>query len=574
MTRQWGMTLVLGGAAALVIGACGGGHGAQRDAGPDVSHQSDGGPDGGGPCDLDGFTVEDQTAVATPTDLYYQGFSSATAPYDVITVEFYYGLGGVEPLQGPGSVTLGAADVDQNYATCSTCVLIWTDCDTTGCSGPTYFATAGTLNVTALATGGSFTGTLANARLIEVEIDPTTYLSTPVADGGAWCVASLSFDASVQGSLPCVSSSECAASADTPYCNLDTSECVQCLEEAQCAALTATPHCDLATNSCGECVTDAHCASSSHGGYCVADRCGACRTDFDCPTVAAPVCTTDTTTHRTECDAGGTCSGDDASEGGDDGPSGARVITAGTPLAGRVCDAARESDYFQLVNGANGDVTVTLTWTITNSSNPEDLDLLVYDANGTLLGKAEHGAGSETVQLTHVGTGSYFARVIAYAMGTAAAPIPYTLSVAWAAAVCGVDSDCAATYANQYLRGSCTAGACVFIQGNGTLAAGAPCDSVDDCASGLCTYGYYETDSQTYFIDYSFMKNADSRGYCADDFCWGDGDCLSPKVCSLGFCLPPCTESAECPLAGPGSTTAVDGWNHATCNTTTGACEF
>jgi hypothetical protein len=306
----------------------------------------------------------------------------------------------------------------------------------------------------------------------------------------------------------------------------------------------------------------------------VDSQCGACRTDFDCHSLAAPVCSSNSTTLRAECAAGGTCAGDDASEEGDDGPVGARVITTGTPLTGHVCDAARESDYFQLVNGATGDVTFTLTWTITDSSNAEDLDLYVYDAGGTLLGKSEHGPGTETVLLTYLGTGTYYAQVQAFHMGTAAAAIPYTLSVAFAAGSCSVDADCAASYANQYLRGKCTSGACGFIQGNGALPEGAACDSVDDCASGLCTYGYYETDGLTYYLDYSFMADANTRGYCVTSFCEADADCVSPKVCSLGFCLPPCTESAQCPLAGPGNTTTIDGWDHATCDTATGVCAY
>jgi hypothetical protein len=564
---------------AFTLGACGGGS-AQEDGGVDAGHQVDGGvadagPDALGPCDVEGFTVVDQTAEATSSDFYYQGFSSATEPSDVITVELYYGLGGAEPLMGPGSVTLGAAADDRNYATCSTCVLVWTDCDSTGsCNGPTFFATEGTLDVTALATGGSFTGTLTSVRLVEVEIDPTTYLSTPVADGQAWCVASLALGAPVQGSLPCSSSTACAANAAAPHCDLDTNACVQCLEEAHCAALTATPHCDPATSACAECVTDAHCASSAAGAFCVSGLCGACGTDFDCAGAAAPVCAPSATTYRTECVAGGTCVGDDASEEADDGPAGARAIAAGSPLAGKVCDAARESDYFAISAGTTGDLTFTLTWTISNSSNPEDLDLYVYDAGGTLLGMAENGAGTETVALTYLAAGTYYAQVVAYSMGTASGAISYTLGAAAAASACAADADCAATFANQYLRGTCAAGACVPIAGAGALAAGAACDSVDDCASGLCTYGYYESDGLTYFIDYSFVADADTRGYCVADFCAADADCVSPEVCSLGFCLPPCTESAQCPLAGPGSTTSVDGWTHATCNPSTGACEF
>ena len=430
-TRGLGLAFVATLVSALTLGACGGGSGEQRDAAHDVIAQADAGPDDVGPppCTAEGFTVVDETAEATATDFYYQGYSSATDPADIITVELYYGLGGVEPLQGPGSVTIGAADSDTNYATCSTCVLVWTGCTGDECTGPTYFATEGTLEISALATGGSFTGTLTDARLVEVEIDQRTYLSTPVDEGGTWCVASVSFDAAVAGALPCGSSEECAPAAATPYCNLDTSACVQCLDGAHCAALGATPYCDPTSFACVECVTNDHCAGNANGHLCGGGWCGTCATSFDCTSAGAPVCQPDPTSGRPGCGVGGTCAGDDAGEPGDDGPAGARDLTVGVALSGAVCDAELESDYYQVTTAAAGSLTFTLAFTITDAAAPEDLDLVVMDATGAELGSAETTASTETVTLTGQPAGTYYAAVYAYSMGPATDAIPYTITV-------------------------------------------------------------------------------------------------------------------------------------------------
>jgi hypothetical protein len=74
------------------------------------------------------------------------------------------------------------------------------------------------------------------------------------------------------------------------------------------------------------------------------------------------------------------------------------------------------------------------------------------------------------------------------------------------------------------------------------------------------------------------MKNANTRDYCVAAVCTTNSNCTSPQVCSVGFCLPKCTDSAECPiildLFGSANTVEVDGRPHAVCNTTSGVCEF
>jgi hypothetical protein len=596
MTRHASLFTV-GAALALVLGACGssGTNPGRQDSGvppqvdgpvgqqdgPVGQHDGPGGQDGpAGTCTKSGFTPAEQTAEVSTDGMQYQALSSTTAPADLLWINFYYGYGDPPPLTGPGTFTLGETPDEQNWATCGTCVLLLANCDDQGACDKYFFAESGTLTVTDFQTGGNFAGTLTNARLVEVTIDTTTYDSTPVPGGDTWCLSSYAFDAALSGSLPCTSTADCAGSADTPYCNTETSECVQCLQESHCTSLSATPHCDVDYNTCVECVSDAHC-TGSNGHFCSNSLCGACNSSFDCTLATAPSCNTDATTDRTVCGVVTGCTPEDNGEDGDDGPAGAQVLTAGVPLTARkICSAptsGTERDFYKFDNPTIGDVTFTLTWNASGTSAP-DLDLAVYTFNGTFLGDAQWGPGTEIVKLTYLAAGTYYARIAAY---SAATPADYTIGVTATPATCSGDADCSVVYSHQYLRGKCQAGACVFIEGNGALAADAKCDSADDCASGLCTYGMFSIDSSTFtFLDFHYMKNAATRAYCVPEKTAGSGvncettaDCVSPKVCSLGFCLPKCTESVECPNLMSGGTAAIDGWDYAVCNTTSGVCE-
>jgi hypothetical protein len=582
MTRRLSLLLAVGGALALATGACTTTTSSNRqDAGPNdgsVFQFDGGGNDAGGDgpagaCTQSGFTAVEEYAEADTDYFGYSAYSSSASPTDQLFIEFYYGYGDPPPLEGPGTFELGVSPDEKNYATCGTCVLVGQGCDDNGCN-KLFFATSGTLTVSSFATGQDFTGTLTNARLVEVTID-SSYTSTPVAGGDTWCLTSYSFDAPIEGTLSCSSNTECAGSTDTPYCDTASSTCVQCLEESHCASLTATPHCDTDYFTCVECVDNAQCASSTYGAFCVDNQCGACATPFDCTNPTAPACVTSKTTNRAECGVVDECTGDDAGDNNDDGPAGARALSTSAASTGAVCDASGEADWYKFDVAAIGSATFTLTWTITNTSNPEDLDLEVYDANGNLLGQSWYGEGTEAVALTYLPVGTYYAVVSAYDVGDATAPVPYSLAVTAGTGTCANDADCATVYSHQYLRGKCQVGACVFIDGAGALTPGAACDSLDDCASGLCTYGGATIDYNTFtFIDYHYMAGADTRGYCVADTCSTSTDCVSPQVCSMGFCLPKCTDSAQCPVVSGGTTVALDGWEHATCNTSTGVCEY
>ena len=62
----------------------------------------------------------------------------------------------------------------------------------------TFLANSGTIEITSIGTsGGQFTGYLADVELIEVTIDPSTFVSTPVPEGENWCISEYNFDISI-----------------------------------------------------------------------------------------------------------------------------------------------------------------------------------------------------------------------------------------------------------------------------------------------------------------------------------------------------------------------------------------
>lgn len=108
-----------------------------------------------------------------------------------LAVEFY-DFGDGSPLTGPGNYPLGANADDQNYETCTTCLIIYADCDAETCA-KSFYGTGGTIEVTALdLDAGTVTATLKNVVAVEVTIDENTFVSTPVNNGETFCLGSLS----------------------------------------------------------------------------------------------------------------------------------------------------------------------------------------------------------------------------------------------------------------------------------------------------------------------------------------------------------------------------------------------
>jgi hypothetical protein len=379
--------------------------------GSSSSSSAVGGAGGGSlACSKTGYTLVEQRADydSVANAMRYSGFSAASDPTDRLSIELHFGRGDPMPAKGPGVYTLGASAEEQDYATCSTCVVAFGACtdrtDVTTCSS-SYFAQSGTLDVTATNNSDGFVATLTDARLVEVTFDSITGAMSEVPDGEVWCVSALTADATLTTPFPCTSNNECAGVADTPFCAMDSGTCV-------------------------ECVTDDDCAANANGPYCAGHLCGACGTSFDCASIAAPVCTIDGTSGRSQCTEGGVCpSGDDAAEPYDDGPAGARLLTVGASLLGAVCKASGEYDFFQVAIPATDQLTFSLSFGITDPANAQDLDLIVMDATGLVLGSAETTTTPETVTLTALPAGMYYAAVYASSMGTATTAIPYALSL-------------------------------------------------------------------------------------------------------------------------------------------------
>jgi hypothetical protein len=148
-------------------------------------------------CTYDNFTLAGERAfmlnVDTDQPLFvYQGTNSTENPMDVIEVLSYPG----DPYNGPstpGTYSLAG----NNYEDCSLCLLIYAGCTDDGCES-LYFADEGSITFdTGVGVDQTFTGWLNDVVFREVEVDPDTYYSTPIAGGKTWCLDSQSLSTMV-----------------------------------------------------------------------------------------------------------------------------------------------------------------------------------------------------------------------------------------------------------------------------------------------------------------------------------------------------------------------------------------
>lgn len=173
-----------------------GGAAAPRDGGTmarDGGVARDGGSDR---CSRRGFTSESQSAVRHYEDgtLFVDVSNNTKAPADILFVELYFDLGANA---SPHMFTL----TGENYQDCGTCVLIGANCDDNGCDS-VFLADTGQANFTSIgAPHGQFTGTITDLELIEVTIDGTTFVSTPVPNGERWCIDQLDIDTLVRANV-------------------------------------------------------------------------------------------------------------------------------------------------------------------------------------------------------------------------------------------------------------------------------------------------------------------------------------------------------------------------------------
>lgn len=146
-------------------------------------------------CKQNGFTAASAAAERDTSlgVLFYTARSSATEPFDVLTVDFYFPLGATD---GPHTfVSQG-----ENLADCHTCVMLRQRCSNSGCSSKSraFLLQTGTLEITAMGAGGAaFAGTLKNALFAEVTIDAATQKSTLVDGGATWCLPAQTLTAAV-----------------------------------------------------------------------------------------------------------------------------------------------------------------------------------------------------------------------------------------------------------------------------------------------------------------------------------------------------------------------------------------
>jgi len=148
-------------------------------------------------CDHTGFQWAYQKARANAELLQFSAIDNlAGDPTDALQVQRFYTLGATRSDQ-PQLITL----TDENYADCSTCVLVFHGCtlgatvfDPLSCS-KTYLARAGTVELTYEgAPGGELLGFLHDVELVQVTINFDTFQSTKVPNGETWCLTSFKFE--------------------------------------------------------------------------------------------------------------------------------------------------------------------------------------------------------------------------------------------------------------------------------------------------------------------------------------------------------------------------------------------
>lgn len=150
-----------------------------------------------GACTETGFTAASMTYDSDSGFAVLRALSSDKAPLDTLNIEIYQSSQYVG-----GATEAGEYDLtDPNYATCANCVVIRQGCNESGTCDKTYFVDEGKLVITQWdVAGGRFKGHLEGVKAKEVTIN-SSYVSTPVENGGVWCLDNFEFDAEIK-SIP------------------------------------------------------------------------------------------------------------------------------------------------------------------------------------------------------------------------------------------------------------------------------------------------------------------------------------------------------------------------------------
>jgi hypothetical protein len=265
------------------------------------------------------------------------------------------------------------------------------------------------------------------------------------------------------------------------------------------------------------------------------------------------------------CVAGAdSCSSDDAGEPGNDGPAGAAVLTVDGlghgSVAAKICSMpSSESDFIAFDVTTVGETwALSLAWT-----GSPDLDMAIFDATGNAMGLS-FWEQPESIELTYLPVGRYYIEVTQFAPASSTDPVSYTVTATRTLGTgCATTADCAAVYRNQLYRGSCDAGACVRIEGDGAVPTGGACDSNDDCAAGRSCPSFF------------FVANSDTREVC-EPTCSNDIDCAHGFVCTTylttNFCVAKCTDDEQCPTL-LNEQPATGPWSRLTCDVASGRCQ-
>ncbi len=287
-----------------------------------------------------------------------------------------------------------------------------------------------------------------------------------------------------------------------------------------------------------------------------------CDSSFDCPSSAEPTCSS-----ALQCIAStNLCTGDtDDNVSQNDGPAEARNLPgSGASIAGGICNNPRSEVDFYRTTVTNGQsLSIRLDYV---ESGDADIDLRVFNSVGELVGMSSHQR-PEQVDLSYLPAGAYFTEV-RYTGAPTSAAHPYTIRATATNGSCTADADCADEFKTQIYRGDCNTGtgACVPINGAGSLLRDVACDSNDDCASGQCSYMDFQDSAELSVC--TVTCNVSSECLTAH----GPGySCTVPFA--TNFCHPDCSSNLDCgALPGSGLVDEGEPWDYLSCNA--GSCEL
>lgn len=279
----------------------------------------------------------------------------------------------------------------------------------------------------------------------------------------------------------CLSDEDCKGNSDGSHC-LPDREC-SCRDSSGCAG-TNWPVCVEREpinggKSCKGCATDADC-SNPKLPRCQADGiCVECASDFDCIDPAKPKCNFFKCTEGTLCSGGNEAMG----EPDDDGPVSATKLVMGKPLSRDICDQFNDNDFFSVDLSPGGRAVAVR---VEPAEGSPKIRVEALDPNGRLLGESPT-FGPLLIELRHLPAMRLYFRVSGGESGKGTYSIQLLQNEA---DPCQNDGDCTVSWQSELLRGKCDPGsqACVFRSGMGAVPIGQPCDSWNDCETGVCAH--------------------------------------------------------------------------------------